>query len=175
MMGRVRKKLKDSDEKFRRFVNLQYIKIKKVAAVGSMVLLAINLSLTIFLYMEERDIHPYVGIPVIFTIVMFILWGLAHIYVKKMEMYRTEQMAEVTYNPYAVYAFAPFQEMIYSHYAVPMQKALLRLLPKDSEEYKELKELSEKFEGWCKSGFIPKEDFPPDLRRYYLTEREGRL
>lgn len=165
----------DKEEKFRRFVNLQYIKLKKVAAVGSMIMLSINLSLTIFLYMEERDIHPYIGIPLVFFAVMFILWGLAHIYVKKMEMYRTEQMAEVTYNPYSVYALAPFEEMMQSHSIVPMMRALLKLLPDDCEEHKNLKEMLGKFESWCKNGVIPKEDFPPDLRRYYLTDKEGRL
>jgi len=165
----------DKEEKVRSFVNLQYIKLKKVAAVGSMVLLAINLSLTIFMYMEERDIHPYIGIPIVFFVVMFILWGLAHIYVKKMEMYRTEQMAEVTYNPYSVYALAPFQEMIYSHSAIPMMRALLKMLPEDCEEHKNLKEKLEKFEKWCKEGYIAKEDFPPDLRKYYLTSKQQRL
>jgi len=167
--------IKDADEKIRKFINLQYVKLKKVAAVGSMILLAVNLSFTIFIFLEWRDIHPYIGIPIIFVIVMFVLLGLSHIYVRKMEMYRTEQAAEVLYNPYAVYAFAPFQEMIYSFYAVPMQKAMLKLLPKDSEEYKELKELSKKFENWCKKGFIPKEDFPPKLQKYYITEKQRRL
>jgi len=165
----------DKNERIRRFINLQYIKLKKVAAVGSMIMLAINLSLTIFLYLEHRAIHPYVGIPLVFFGVMFMLWGLAHIYVKKMEMYRTEQMAEVTYNPYSVYALAPFEEMMQGYSIVPIMKALLKLLPEDCKEHKDLKEKLEKFESWCKNGVIPKEDFPPELRRYYLTNKQERL
>jgi len=166
---------KDDKEKFRRFVNLQYIKLKKVAAVGSMIMLSINLSLTIFLYLGHRNIHPYVGIPLVFVGVLMVLWFLAHIYVRKMEMYRTEQAAEVTYNPYSVYAISPFQEMIYSYSAVPMMKALLKILPEDSKEYEDLKNHLEKFENWCKLGYIPKDDFPEELRRYYLTNKQQRL
>jgi len=166
---------KDADEKLRGFINLQYIKIKKVAAVGSMLLLTVNLSLTIFLYFEHRNIHPYIGIPIIFFIVMLVLWFLAHIYVRKMEMYRTEQAAEVLYNPYAVYAFAPFQEMTYSHSMVPVMKALLKLLPEDSKEYKDLKFNMERFEEWCKTGYIPKKDFPDNLKKYYITDKQQRL
>lgn len=165
----------DDKERFRKFVNLQYVKLKKVAAVGGMIMLAINLSLTMFLYIEHRNIHPYVGIPVLFILVMFVLWILAHIYVSKMEMYRTEQMAEVTYNPYSVYALAPFQEMIYSYSAIPMMKALLKTLPEDSEEHKELKTKLGRFEEWCKLGYIPKKDFPDELKRYYITDKQQRL
>ena len=165
----------DTDEKIRRFLNLQYIKVKKVAAVGSMILLAINLSLTIFLYFEHRRIHPYIGIPVIFFIVMLILWFLAHVYVRKMEMYRTEQAAEVLYNPYAVYAYCPFQEMTYSHTMEPLMKGILKLLPKDSNEYKELKSKLEKFIEWNKLGYIPKKDFPNELKKYYIKDKQQRL
>lgn len=168
-------KLTDEKEVIRTFFNIQYVKLKKLSAVGSLTLLAINLSLTIFLYMEERDIHPYIGIPLVFIGVMIVLWLAAHIYVRKMEMYRTEQRAEIIFNPYAVYALAPFQEMIYSHSAVPMMKALIKLLPEGCDEQIELKKKLKKFESWCKMGYIPKKDFPDELKQYYLTDKQQRL
>lgn len=176
-------KIKDEKEVGRKFLNIQYVKMKKVAAVGSMILLAINLSLTVFPYVQHRfpklifGIIPneYVGIPIVFVMIVFVIMLGAHLYVKKLEMYRTEQMAEVMFNPYSVYALAPFQEMIYSYSAIPMMKALLTTLSKDSSEYKELKTKLGRFEEWCVLGYIPKEDFPDALKKYYLTDKQQRL
>ena len=74
---------KKTTDKIRRFINMQYVKIKRTAAVGSMVILALNLSFSIYPFIKHRNIHPYIAIPFIFIAVVFILWLAAHIYVKK--------------------------------------------------------------------------------------------
>jgi len=89
---------KDEKERFRKFFNEQYVKMKQMAAVGSLILLAINLSFTIYPYIEHRRVHPYAAIPLLFLGIMLLIWLGAHVYVKKMEMYRTEEYLEFRYG-----------------------------------------------------------------------------
>lgn len=162
------------DERFRKILNLQYVKIKRTAAVGSLIMLILNLSFTMYPFIEHRNIHPYFTIPLIFLIVFLLVWLAAHIYVKKLEMYRTESVAEKFFNPYAVYAIGPFEEMKYRNMDLVIMKILHDLLP-EGEKKQKLKEQIEKIRGWCDLGYIPKKDFPKHLKKYYLTNRESRL
>jgi len=165
---------KDEKERFRRFFNEQYVKMKQMAAVGSLILLAINLSLTIYPYIEHRRVHPYAAVPLLFLGIMLLIWFGSHIYVKKMEMYRTERRAEVLFNPYAIYAMNPFQEMTFKHMYLPMMESICIALPEGKDKEKMKKNVA-MVKRWCDKGFIPKEDFPKHLKRYYLTNKQKRL
>ena len=162
------------DERIRRFINLQYIKLKRVAAVGSLVMLILNLSFTVYPFIEHRGVHPYLAVPLIFMFVFMIMWLAAHIYVKKLEMYRTEWVAEKMYNPYAVYAIGPFEEMKYRNFDLVIMETLYDLLP-EGDKKQQLKEQISKVKNWCELGYIPKKDFPNHLKRYYITKKENRL
>jgi len=166
--------IKDEKEKIRKFFNEQYVKMKMMAAVGGLILLAVNLSLTIYPYVEHRNIHPYAAIPLIFLGIMFLIWFGSHIYVKKMEMYRTEKRAEVLFNPYTIYAMNPFQEMTFVHLHLPIMESVCATLP-EGEDKEKMKKNVTMIKRWCDKGFIPKEDFPEHLKRYYLTKKQKRL
>jgi len=174
--------VKDEKEKGRKFINIQYVKMKKVAAVGSMILLAVNLSLTVFPYVQHRfpklvfGLIPseYIGIPIVFIIIVFLILLGAHFYVRKLEMYRTEQMAEVMFNPYSVYALNPFQEMWFRHIDIPMLESLKEVLP-EGEQKKNLEKHLKTVYNWIEKGYIPKKDFPEHLKKFYLTKKEQRL
>ena len=172
------KKLKDEkngkEERIRKFLNMQYVKIKRTATVGGLIILILNLSFTIYPFIEHRNIHIYVAIPILFTIILLLMWLAAHIYVKKMEMYRTEFLAEKILNPYGVYAIGPFEEMKYRNMDLAIMKELYTLLP-DGERKIKFKEKIGKIEKWCDLGYIPKEDFPKHLKKYYITKTESRL
>lgn len=175
-------KLFDKNEGLRKFVNIQYVKMKKVAAVGSMILLAINLALTVYPYVEHRfrqtyfGIIPgeYFGIPIVFLIIICLIMLGAHFYVKKLEMYRTEQMAEVMFNPYSVYALNPFQEMWFRHIDIPMLEGLVEVLP-EGKKKEDMKKHLKVVYNWIKLGYIPKKDFPKELQKYYITKKQQRL
>ncbi len=164
----------DEKERIRKFFNQQYVKMKRMAAVGSLVLLAINLSFTIYPYVEHRDIHPYIAVPIIFLVIVFLIWGAAHIYIKKMEMYRTEALAEKIYNPYTVYAIGPFEEMLYRYTTIPTMEGIYHSLP-DGDAKEQLKQKIDKAKHWVEIGYIPKEDFPEHLKKYYITKKTRRL
>ena len=118
----------DKKERIRKFINMQYVKIKRTAAVGSLIILTLNLSLTIYPFISHRGMHPYLAIPIIFTSVIIIMWIAADIYVKRLEMYRTEFLAERILNPYTVYAIGPFEEMKYRSMEIPTSSPTLTAL-----------------------------------------------
>jgi len=160
---------------------MQYVKIKRTAAVGSLVLLAINLSLTLYPYLEHRFQVTYFGVaveyivvPFLFVFIIFIIWCGAHIYIKKMEMYRTEFLAERILNPYGVYAIGPFEEMLYRTMTIPTLEASYVSMP-DGKEKHEVKKKLDLAKKWVDLGYIPKEDFPKHLKKYYLTKKQNRL
>jgi hypothetical protein len=171
----------DANERIRKFVNMQYVKMKRLSAVGSLILLAINLSFTVYPYVEHRFPESianipraWLGVPIILMIIMLLIWLGAHIYVQKMEMYRTEKRAEMVLNPYAVYAFNPFQEMWFGHIYLPTMKGVLELLPEGEEKEKIQKEY-DMVRKWIEKGYIPKGDFPKHLKKFYITKKEQRL
>ena len=164
----------DKKERVRKFINMQYVKIKRMAAVGSLIILTLNLSFSIYPFISHRDIHPYVAIPLIFSIVILIIWILADVYVKRLEMYRTESLAERMLNPYSVYAIGPFEEMKYRNMEIPIMQALSKMMPAGKEK-SDFDEILKNVKTWCDLGYIPKKDFPTHLKEYYITETENRL
>ena len=168
----------DDKERIRGFLNLQYTKIITLAAVGSIILLAFNLALSIFSYMEFRFPKyiffipsAWLGVASIFILIMLIIWISAHIYVRVFEMYRTEKSAEMMFNPYGIYAFSPFQEAWFRNYHLPILKALAKEHPDDQE----LKDALQKVERWLHLGYIPKDEYPEDLKKYYITKIQRRV
>ncbi len=164
----------DKKERIRKFLNMQYVKIKRLAAVGSLIILTLNLSFSIYPFISHRGIHPYLAIPLIFSIVILIIWLTAEIYVKKFEMYRTEFLAERILNPYSVYAIGPFEEMKYRNMEIPIMDALSKIMP-EGKEKDDFNETLNNVKKWCDLGYIPKKDFPKHLKKYYITETENRL
>jgi len=185
----------DSDEKIRNFINFQYVKMKKMAGVASLLLLAINLSFTIYPFIEHRFgeyvfgiPRAWITIPILFIFITFLILLGAHFYIKILEMYRTEAKANMTYNPYQVYAFQPFWEMWWRDVYIPQMKSqlsVLKTLYRNEKNYDEKNRLEsdikymdseiKKVQNWLELGYIPKEDFPKHLKKYYLTDKEQRL
>jgi len=172
----------DKDERIRRFINLQYVKMKRMASVGSLILLAVNLAVTLYPYIEFRlprfvfGFIPrvYLGIFVLFVFITFLIWVGAHVYIRKFGMNRTEHMADVSYNPYAVYQIGPFEEMLYRTVTIPTLEASYSTM-KDGVDKDRIKVSLDKAKKWVDLGFIPKDDFPVHLRKYISQNKERRL
>lgn len=168
-------------EKGRKWLNFQFMKLKQVAVVGSLVILLINLALNIYPLVAHRFPEKilmlpksWVIIPLLFIFVLFIIWLLAHLWVMKFEMYRTQQRARMILNPYNIYHFNPFQIMRFRNIFLPIMYSQLEMMEegKDKERYKKQIKMIEK---WLELGYIPKEDFPDDLKEYYLTDKDNKL
>lgn len=168
-------------ERIRKIINMQYVKMKRMAAVGSLVLLAVNLAFTIYPYVVFKlpgrvlgISRIYFAVPVIFILIVLLIWLAAHIYVRIFEMYRTETMADITYNPYSIYAIGPLQEMEFRYSRIPTMEGIYAMMS-DGKEKEKLKSDMEKMKKWCDLGYIPREDYPEHLLRYYLTNKQARL
>jgi len=171
----------DETERPRRFFNTQYVKMKRMAAVGSLVLLAVNLAFTIYPYIDFRMPNTifgapkaWLGVPMLFILIIIVIWAAAHIYVKKLEMYRTESRADILYSPYSVYAMAPKEEMMIRNIYLPIMETQLEKLNEGKAKEKMAKEIT-RIRDWCEKGFIPKDDFPVHLKSMYITEKQRRL
>ena len=89
-------------------------------------------------------------------------------------MYRTEWLAEKILNPYGVYAIGPFEEMKYRNFDIVIMEKIFHLLP-EGKCKNDLKNQIDKVKQWCDLGYIPKNDFPKHLKKYYITKNESRL
>ena len=159
----------------KRWFNVQVTKIKHVGMLISIVLLALNLSLTVYSFIKWRGIHPYLGTTLLFFVIMFLILAFSHIWMNKWHMYAPQKMAEaILYNPYAVFAYTPFQEMWFSHIYIPIMEALYDTI-QDEEKKKKFKKSLELVKKWTKLGYIPKEDFPEHLKKYYIFDEGMRL
>lgn len=146
-----------------------------VAVVGSLVLLAINLAMTSYEYMAWRGIHPYIGITVNFVLIMLAIASISYLVVNKFEFYKTMKWAQnVKYNPYGVHQMNPFQEITFYNMHLQNMKALYEIMP-EGEKKEELGKTIEKVETWFDGGYIPRDHFPPHLKKYYQTKHEERL
>ena len=155
--------------------NVELTKIKQVAMVGSVILLTLNIALTAYPYLAWRGIHPYAGVALVFLGILGVIWLLAHVYMNVLEMYKEQKMAEsVLYNPYAVHQFTPFQEVTWRYYNMTVLKALQSMATDDATRQR-LDNAIDTAENWLSRGYIPRQDFPEHLQKYYLTRREERI
>jgi len=155
--------------------NVELTKVKQVAMVGSVVLLTLNIALTAYPYIAWRGIHPYMGVALVFLVILGMIWLLAHLYMNVLEMYKEQKLAEnVLYNPYAVHQFTPFQEVTWIHYNLAVLDALRSIAP-DEPARQRLQDAVDTVERWLSLGYIPRRDFPAHLQKYYLTRREERI
>lgn len=154
-------------DNIKHFLFEQLEKLQQFAAIGTVVLLVLNLSLSVFGYVQWRDIHPYLGISILAFTIMFLYWSIAHLIVRKGETFKSKARATTKYNPYSVWALSPIQWMLMKHLWFP-------ILKKQSENDKEKDDVV-MIERWLDLGYIPKDDFPDDLKSFYITKKEERL
>ena len=166
----------DEQERIRGFINRQYVKLKRVASVGSLLLLAVNLSFTIYPYVSHRWVfhNVYFGLMFLNIIILLTLWIIAHVYVNIMEMYRTESKADLLYNPYSIYALTPKEEMLYNYFHLTVLQGLYETVSGEKDTSK-LKDSIEKITFWINNGYIPIEHLPEELKKWYITKKRGRL
>ena len=159
----------------KKFINLQLVKFKKTAILSSVFLLLLNLTFTIYPYIERYTFEfMWIDIPLIFLGISFIGWICVHIYTRVIEMWKTEHMAELLYNPYAVQNIAPFEEMTYRTIWIPLLKGIMSTT-KDEKIQDLLFEKINFLESWVNLGYIPKAHMPEHLRKLVITKKEERL
>lgn len=141
--------------------------VRRLTGIYTVALLAVNLSFTMYAFLEWRDIHPYVAIPFLTVCIGLLVWLTARLIVVKWEFYKSEKIAQMKYNQFAVYAVQPWENMLLRTLYLPLMRAVA------DDDMDELRESIEKIEEWVDRGVIPRDQFPPDLRKYYVSKSES--
>lgn len=150
--------------KIRWAIQRQVYRLQKVAAPVSLLLLILNLALTLTGLIAWRGLHPYAIVALSVTVLAVLVLGFANFYVLVLRMHVAERRAIVDHDPVQVYAFLPFQAALTLNNQVPMMRALAK---QTGDE--ELSRAADRVEKWAKGGFIPRDEYPPELAHYYRT------
>lgn len=147
--------------KYKNFIFEQIEKFVQFNGIGIPVMLVMNLTVGLLPYIEQRSFHPYLGFPLVFSTIFILYWTTAHIVVRKGGTYINRSRAAIKYNQYSVWAIPPFQHMMIQHVWLPVLK--------QSDLSK-----AEMVENWLRLGYIPKEDFPDELKEFYIAKEGSR-
>ncbi len=112
---------------------LQMWRVQQIAAVMTLVLMAINLALQMYDYMSWRSgvfSSPYSGALVILMVVGGIIWGLSIVWDTKLRMWREQMTVLVEKNPFNKERMAPKEIVMYSLMWLPMLESIGRNDPK---------------------------------------------
>ena len=150
--------------RFRDFVFEQIEKIQQFSGIGTPVMLILTFTFTAFTYIEHRNVHPYLGIPLIFLGIFLVYWSIAHTVVRKGGTYISRSRAAIKYNQFSVWEIPPFQWMMMRYIWIPV----LERTANTDDEKKELGMVLR----WMDLGFIPKDDFPDKLKHFYMADNE---
>ena len=123
---------------------LQMWRVQQIAAVMTLVLMAINLSLQVYDYMSWRSgvfSSPYSGALIILITLGLIIWALSIVWDTKLRMWREQMIVLVEKNPYTKEKMSPKEIVQYKLLWLP-------LVRKIGESDPELREYGEKVQAW---------------------------
>ncbi len=122
---------------------LQMWRLQQVAAIGTLVLLIINLSLSLFGYIKWREPlnNPYFTVPLIAILIALGVWGFAIFWDLRLKMWRDQATVLVEKNPYTKEKMYSKEIAIYKVVYLP----ILRQLGKDNPE---INKAADALENW---------------------------
>jgi hypothetical protein len=123
---------------------LQMWRVQQIAAILTLALLAISLSLDLYGFMSWRSgvfSSPYTGVPVILLTLGLMIWSISIIWDMRLRMWREQMTVLVERNPYT-------KEKMTAKEIVTYRLLWIPLLKKYEESDPTLKGHSEKLEKW---------------------------
>ena len=107
---------------------LQLWRVQQVAQILTIALLALNLSLTVYPYLEWREgtvfAETYAGVTLILLLIAAGVWIFAMVWDIKLKMWREQQMVLVEKNPYAKEKMAAKEIVMYQLSWLPLMEKL---------------------------------------------------
>jgi hypothetical protein len=85
----------------KKWAMIQVWRFQQIAMIGSLLLLILNLSFTIYSYLGWRIRNPYIGVTVVATSLVLIIWFAAWLWDRRFRLWREQQAVLVDRNPYA--------------------------------------------------------------------------
>ncbi len=106
---------------------LQMWRVQQIAAVMTLVLMAINLSLQVYDYMSWRSgvfSSPYTGALIILLALGLIIWVLSMVWDTRLRMWREQMTVLIERNPYAKEKMSSKEVMVYALTWLPIMDKL---------------------------------------------------
>ncbi len=121
------------DGGIKKWFMLQMWRIQQVAQIVTIALLAANLSLTVFNYMQWREgpfESPYTGVPIIMLLLVALVWGVAIVWDIRMKMWREQATVLIERNPYVKEKMSSKEVALISLFNLPLVEKLAEDDPK---------------------------------------------
>lgn len=125
---------------------LQVWRVQQVAAILTLILLALNLSLQLYNYINWRGgilETPYIGVPIILLALGLVIWGFAIFWDLRMKMWREQMAVTMERNPYAKEKMYAKEIMLYGLTWLPVMDKLAKDDP-------EMRKSADAFKVWIR-------------------------
>ena len=123
---------------------LQMWRVQQVAQVLTIALLAVNLSLQVYTFMDWREgsifATPYTGATMILLILAALIWTFAIIWDMRLRMWREQATVLMERNPYVKEKMTAKEILIYGALWVPLMENLGKSDPKMKEAAETMRE-----------------------------------
>lgn len=137
------------DGGIKKWFMLQMWRLQQVAQLLTIALLAINLSLQVYTFMEWRGslfATPYTGVPIILLILAAIIWGFAIVWDMRLKMWRESQAVLIERNPYQKEKMSSKELALYGMCWLPILKHL-------GETDPEARQAEQSLRAWLKRNY----------------------
>ena len=159
------------EEGLKKWFMLQVWRIQQVAQVITIVLLAVNLSLQLYTFMEWREgsvfATPYTGATLILLILAAVIWAFAIFWDLRLKMWREQATVLVERNPYV-------KEKMSSKEIALTMLVYLPLIEKLGKDDPSMKVTGEALRAWLNKALVQDANTSrdlDDLLKYIGTDR----
>jgi len=111
---------KDKEHPIKKFFMILYWRTQQIAAIFSLIMLAIGVSLQVNFYIEWRFSNTYIGIILALSVLAAIILFAGYIWDKKGRMWHEQMVVSVERNPFNVHKMAPKEVVMYLIFHIPI-------------------------------------------------------
>ena len=111
---------KDKEHPIKKGAMIIYWRTQQIAAIFSMIMLALTLTLQVNLYIEWRFSNTYIGIIITLVILASIILFAGYAWDKKGRMWHEQSVVGVERNPFNVHKMAPKEAVMYLIFHIPI-------------------------------------------------------
>ncbi len=158
--------------RIRSAIALQLDRVMKVASVANMGLLVLNTSLLVSQVWKWRGGPTWAWVIGSVVVISAVVLVLAHLWTQTFDMVRAQRKASAIHDAPQVYQLVPWERAVWINVIIPQMQAQAAICHAVGAQYSAeiLTEQAAKLKKWETLGFIPREDYPPHLLKYYWHE-----
>ncbi|HVL88574.1 MAG TPA: hypothetical protein VM681_11315 [Candidatus Thermoplasmatota archaeon] len=151
----------------RDWIGLQKEMVQEIGSILSLTLLTINLSISVFLLIQQPTgflSRPALVIPLFIVVTGLSVWLFARAWHFVGMMHKSKQRALATLNPYMTTDFHPHEWALWYYVNLPQLKAQRDMMVRLDMDPAEIDACIDRVEKWLREGRIPKDEFPDGFR-----------